>query len=66
MSCKTKLSVPQHRRGMYQKFRSMSEPSGVPAGKSGDNGGWEMGVAAVGVSGWDVQREGQMFVCPSQ
>ena len=39
----------QHRPGMYQKSRSVGQLSGVPAGKSGDTGGWKMGAAVVGV-----------------
>jgi hypothetical protein len=43
---------------MYQKFLRLSQTSGVPAGKSGDTGGWETGAAAVGVPGMGLKAMG--------
>jgi hypothetical protein len=51
---------------MYKKFRSVRQLSGIPAGMSGDAGGWETGAAAVGVPGMGLQRWDQLLVCPSQ
>ena len=48
----------QHRTGMYQKFRSVGQWIGVPAGKSGDAGGWESGAGAVGVPEMGIRATG--------
>jgi hypothetical protein len=48
----------KRRPGMYQKFRSVGQLSGVPTGKSGDTGGWERGLAAVVVSGTGLTATG--------
>jgi hypothetical protein len=42
--------VHQNRPGVYQKFRSLGQPSGVSAGMSGDTGGWETDSSVVGLS----------------
>jgi len=49
---------------MYKKFRSVGQLSGVPAGKSGDTGGWEMGAAAVGVPGFGLPASGPVDCLP--
>ena len=54
----------QHLPGMYKKFRSVGQLSGVPAGKSGDTGGWEMGAAAVGVPGFGLPASGPVDCLP--
>jgi hypothetical protein len=56
--------VHQRRPGIYQKFRSVGQPSVVPAGKSGDTGGWETGVAAEGVSGTGLRATGPDVCLP--
>jgi hypothetical protein len=56
--------VHQHRPGMYQKFRSVGQPSGVSAGKSGDTGGWETGGDAVGLSGMGLEAMGPDVCLP--
>jgi hypothetical protein len=50
--------VHQHRSGMYQKFGSVGKLSGVPAGKSGDTGGWETGAAGVGMPAMGLEAMG--------
>ena len=44
----------QHLPVMYQKFRRVGQLSGVPAGNSGDTGGWEMGADDVGMPGFGL------------
>ena len=54
----------QHRPGMYQKFCSVGQPCVVPAGKSGDAGGWETDAAAVGVPGMGLTAMGPDVFLP--
>jgi hypothetical protein len=47
--------VHRHHPGMYQTFLRLSQKIAVPAGKSGDTGGWETGAAAVRFSGMGLK-----------